>query len=93
VTDFLKTVDSWFLILVVIFLGGYFLWSVKGLFSNLQATLDELKSLIKELFEHRNDHEARLTALETRCDVMHGNDPRPGGRRYYDPEHPMGHHQ
>jgi hypothetical protein len=84
-TEFLKTVDNWFLILVVILLGGYFLWSVNGMFSNLQATIKELKDLIKELFEDRNDHESRITALETRCDVMHGNDPRSPGRRYYDP--------
>lgn len=91
-TDFLKTVDSWFLILVVIFLGGYFLWSVKGIFSDFRSTINELKELIKELFENRNDHESRITALETRCDVMHGNDPRTGGRRYYDPAHNKGPH-
>jgi hypothetical protein len=86
--DLLKGVDSWFLVLVTILLGGYFLWSVNGLFSNLQVTITELKLLIKELFQDRNDHESRINALETRCDIMHGNDPRPGGRRYYDPEHP-----
>lgn len=89
-TDFFSTVDSWFLILSVILLGGYFLWSVQRLFANLEATIDELKELIKELFNHRNDHENRITALETRCDVMHGTDPRLPGRRYYDPRQQIG---
>jgi hypothetical protein len=79
-TDFLKGVDSWFLILAVVTLGGYFLFSIKQLFNGLQKTLDELKSLIKELFENRNTHETRITALETRCNERHtvrsGHDPR-----------------
>lgn len=89
-TDFLKTVDSWFLILAIILLGGYFLWSVNRLFENLGSTIEDLKKLITELFNHRNEHESRITALETRCGLMHGDDPRLGGRRYYDPEHHKG---
>lgn len=89
-TEFLKTVDSWFLILAVVLLGGYFLWSVQRLFGSLQASLDDLKKLIGKLFDYRNDHDTRITALETRCEIMKCNDPRPGGRRYYDPEHHPG---
>lgn len=70
-TEFLKTVDSWFLVLTVVLLSGYFLWSIKRLFDDLKATIKELKDTIKELFDHRNDHETRLTALETRCEMMH----------------------
>jgi uncharacterized protein Yka (UPF0111/DUF47 family) len=84
-TDLLKAVDNWFLILAVLLLGGYFLWSVQRMFNNLLESINELKTLIKDLFEHRNNHETRLTALETRCDIMHGDDPRDPGRRYYDP--------
>lgn len=69
--DFLKTVDQWFLIIAVMVLSGYFLWSIKRLFDDLKATIKELKDTIKELFDHRNDHETRITALETRCDMMH----------------------
>lgn len=68
----LATVDQWFMILAIMLLGGYFVWSVKRLFDDLKLAIKELKDTIKELFEHRNDHETRLTALETRCDLMHG---------------------
>lgn len=84
-TAFLATVDNWFLILLVVLLGGYFLWSVQRMFNGLLESINELKQLIKGLFEDRNDHESRLTALETRCDLMHGDDTREPGRRYYDP--------
>lgn len=70
-TEFLKSVDSWFLILLVVLLGGYFLYSIKAMFAGLQDTLKELKDLIKELFEDRNTHESRITALETRCAERH----------------------
>lgn len=72
-TDLLKTVDNWFLIMAVVFLGGYFLWSVQRLFSSLQASIDDLKKLITDLFEHRNGHEMRITTIETRCAIMHAN--------------------
>lgn len=84
-TDFLKSVDSWFLILAVLLLGYYFIWSLQRLLSSLLQSIDELKSLIKDLFNHKSDHENRIVALETRCDLMHGDDVREPGRRYYDP--------
>lgn len=83
--DFMKSVDTWFLVISVVLLGGYFLWSVKGIFADFRTAINELKDLIKELFEHRNDHETRITALETRCDIMHGeewSDRHPDRRRY-----------
>lgn len=70
--DFLKTVDVWFLIFLIVLLGGYFIFSMKNLFAGLQLTLNELKSLIKELFEDRNDHESRIVALETTCAIRTG---------------------
>ena len=69
--DLLKGVDSWFLVLAVLFFGGYFLWSMQNLFNDLKLSIAELKLLITSLFEHRNNHETRITALETRCDIMH----------------------
>jgi hypothetical protein len=73
VIDALKGVDTWFLMFLVVVLGGYFLFSIKQLFAGLQGTLKELKDLIKELFEDRNDHAARITALEVRCAERHNH--------------------
>lgn len=74
--DLLKGVDVWFLVFVVFalcgcvsVLGGYFIWSMKGLLYDLKASIRELKETIKELFEDRNDHENRITILETRMSV------------------------
>jgi len=69
--DFLGTVDRWFLVVAVVVLGGYFLWSIKNMFHDLQDSIRNLQQTIKELFEHRNDHEVRLTAIETKCDMFH----------------------
>lgn len=75
-TDFLKSVDAWFLIFLVLFLaavvsalGGYFLWSVKGLLTDLKASILELKETISKLFDYRNDHESRIKVLETRIKI------------------------
>jgi len=75
-TDFLAGVDKWFLVFAVTVLGGYFLWSVKGLFEDLKASIQDLKDTIKELFDTRNDHEGRLKVLETRmavCEACNGH--------------------
>lgn len=63
--EYLKSVDTWFLILAVFVLSGYFLWSIQRLFSDLKASIDELKSTITKLFEDRNGHEIRITKIET----------------------------
>lgn len=68
----LKTVDNWFLILVVVLLGGYFIWSVQKGLESLLKTIQELKDLIEELFNDRNSHEKRIVRLETRCVIKHG---------------------
>lgn len=88
--ELLKTVDTWFLILAVILLcgavtilGGYFLWSVKGILSGFRDAVEELKTLIEKLFDKNNNHETRLSALEGRCAAMQCA--QPGGRREYDP--------
>ena len=98
--DFLKSVDSWFLIISVALLGGFFLWAVKYIFEGVKQSIDdldnsvkesarEMKQLIQELFIHRNDHEKRLVALETKCSYNHDDEHIPprasGGRRWYDP--------
>ena len=79
-TDLLKTIDPWFLNLLVMLLSAYFLWSVRGLFKDLKDSIRDLKQLISDLYDHRNDHETRIVALETRCNERHavrsGNDRR-----------------
>lgn len=100
--DILTSVDTWFLIVAVTVLGGFFLWAVKYIFDGVKTSIDdldnsvkestrEMKQLIQELFIHRNDHEKRLTMLETRCEMHHGeydNARNSGGRRWYDPARP-----
>ena len=64
-SDILRTIDPALLVLLVIFLGGYFIWSVK-------TGIKDIKELIKELFDDRNSHENRIVRLETRCFGYHG---------------------
>ena len=71
-TDLLKSTPSWFLVFLVIILGGYFLYSMKQLFKGLSDAIQELKNMIKELFDDRNDHSERLSRLEARCEERHG---------------------
>ena len=71
--EMIKTIDPWFLNMAVFVLATYFTWSVKGLFKDLKESIADLKNLIKDLYEHRNHHETRLTTLETRCTLHHGD--------------------
>ena len=63
--DIIKGLDPTLLVLLVLLLGGYFIWSVK-------TGLRDIKDLIKELFEDRNEHEDRIKELEVRCNIFHG---------------------
>jgi hypothetical protein len=100
--DFMKSVDTWFLIVAVALLGGFFLWAAQYIFggikesiasldSSVQRSAEKMERLIGELFNHRNNHENRIVALETRCDIQHGDDFHSTrlqpGRRSYDPAH------
>jgi hypothetical protein len=103
--EFMKSVDTWFLIMSVVLLGGFFLWATKYIFDGLQKSVIDLKDSFKtygekmdrvldELFNHKNDHESRIVALETRCDIQHGESEhtpkrQSGGRRKYDPKEPL----
>lgn len=64
--DLVKNIDPNLLILLVILLGGYFIWSVK-------TGIQDIKHLIRELIEDRNSHESRLTRIESRCGMHHGH--------------------
>ena len=61
----LKSTDSWFLVFLVLILGGYFIWSV-------QSGISDIKNMIRELFEDRNAHDERIKELEVRCGIFHG---------------------
>lgn len=74
--ELLKSVDTWFLIFVILLLfgtvtllGGWFTWSVRNLFHDLKAAINELKTTIQELFDSRNELSARVAILETRMSV------------------------
>jgi len=67
--DLLKSVDTWFLIMAVLFLGGYFIWSMKKLLTDFRESIAEVKKFIEELFKDRNNHESRIVKLETRMSV------------------------
>ena len=80
--EILKSVDTWFLILAVVLLGGWFVWSIRKLFGNLEKALQDLHDLIEKLFDKDADHEKRISLLEGRCNSLPHCD---GGRRFYDP--------
>lgn len=68
--DFFKSVDQWFLILVVALLGGYFLWSIKNLFSDLKFSINELKQLIQNLSESHTGLDKRILVLDGRLEAL-----------------------
>ena len=78
--EFIKSIDVWFLVLAVMLLGYWFVWSVRNIFDNFIKAINDLRKLIDKLFDKNDDHETRLSALEGRCDAMHGQ----LGRRDYD---------
>lgn len=74
--DALGKVDVWFLIFLVVFLfvvssalGGYFLWSVKGILRELKESIAYLRDTISKLYDCRNDHDLRIKVLETRIKI------------------------
>lgn len=72
--DFLKTVDQWFLIIAVMVLSGYFLYSVKRWTEGLTSAINELKETIRELFEDRNNHAQEIAAIKARCEARHAKE-------------------
>lgn len=72
--ELLKSVDQWFLIITVMVLSGYFLYSVKRWTESLTAAINELKETIRELFEDRNSHAQEIAAIKARCEARHSKD-------------------
>ena len=62
--DLITGLSNNILVILVLLLSGYFIWSVK-------SGIKEIKELIKELFEDRNNHESRILRLEVRCGLNH----------------------
>ena len=96
--EFLKTVDTWFLVITVALLGAFFVWSVQNIFSGVkesikdlgatfERSLEKLERLITDLYDHKSNHESRIVAIETKCAWEHEyQTPRSSaGRRFYDP--------
>ena len=71
--EFIKSIDMWFLVLAVMLLGGWFVWSVRNIFDNFVRAVNDLQKLIEKLFDKHEDHESRLSALEGRCDARHAH--------------------
>lgn len=72
--ELLKSVDQWFLIIMIMVLSGYFLYSVKRWTEGLTAAINELKETIRELFEDRNSHAQEIAAIKARCEARHSKD-------------------
>lgn len=96
-----KTVDTWFLILMVVGLGAFFVWAVQYILTGLKqsiidlgetfrVSINKLEQFITDLYEHKGDHETRISVLEN---VVGIPAPLPlrqsGGRRKYDPSQPL----
>jgi len=77
-------VDPWFLQIMTLGLGGYFLWSIRQTLRDFKDEVRGLRETFKQLFAKDDNHEHRLSRLEGRCEATHGE--LPGGRRGYDPE-------
>lgn len=62
--EFLKTIDSWFLVLCA--LG--FLYLVSRSFGKFDKTLDRFEQLFDKVFKRHEEFEGRLSKLEGRCE-------------------------
>jgi len=83
--EFLKTVDTWFLILAVVILAGALMLSAKVMFNAfmkhlensfevLNNTMKAFEETIKRLFDKHENHERRISQLEGAHAVNHGLD-------------------
>lgn len=72
--EMITKADAWFVNFVA--LGGavYFLWSMRGILSDLKAEIADLKAVIKEIFDRNNDHERRISRIEGICKGRRNND-------------------
>lgn len=62
--DILKSVDQWALILIIVVLGSWFVWSAGNLVGDLKTTIAELKTLVASLTETQAGITIRLHTIE-----------------------------
>lgn len=62
--ELLKSVDNWFLIIVITLLGGWFVWSIRKIFTGLEESIKDLNKTIAKLFDNDKNFEHRLSTLE-----------------------------
>lgn len=67
-----EQVDAWFLKLVAILLGGYFLWSLRQTLKDFKDEVSGLNKLIGKLFDNDLGLEKRVSKIEGRCEARHG---------------------
>lgn len=67
----LSNTPLWFILFIVfimsgiiVFLSGYFLWSIKNVFADLKLAIESLKNLIAQLYDKHNNHENRISIIE-----------------------------
>lgn len=82
----------WFLIITIALLlmvcmglGGYVLWSLRGILNEFREEVRDLKTVIQKLFSRDEKMDKRIMAIETRCALLHAGT-MVGGRRNYDPK-------
>jgi len=63
-TDILSKVDNWFLIIAVVVLGSWFVWSMRRIFQNLENSINDLRKTMEKLFDADKAFEQRLSTLE-----------------------------
>ena len=62
--EFLKTVDTWFLIIALVICGGGFLYMVNRSFGRFDATLTRFEVLFDKVFDKHERLDKRLSKLE-----------------------------
>lgn len=70
--EFLRNVDSWFLILCVVCIGGALLYMVKRSLAHFDNTIDKFDRLFEKVFEKHESFERRLSRLEGEHKARHG---------------------
>ena len=70
-TEQLSNTPIWFILFMVfimsgciILLGGYFLWSIRRVFMELEQSIESLKNLIHSLYDKHSAHESRISTME-----------------------------
>lgn len=66
--------DGWFINLIALGGGCYFLYSAKSILADLKAEITDLKDTIRRIFEKHDDHERRISRIEGICKGRRSHD-------------------